>query len=83
MCTITIIKKRSHAVTKSLNYRGDLDAVSLSDSVHVLCFSNEKLCCTQKIKAAGELGASFIKLQRLRIKLQKKKESKAHLDWQQ
>lgn len=47
-------KKRSPSVTKSLNYRGDLDAVSLSDSVHVLCFSNEKLCCTQKKKKQQE-----------------------------
>lgn len=47
-----------------LNYRGDCVSVIMWDSVHFLCFSNEKLVALEN-KAAEDLGASFIKLQRL------------------
>lgn len=48
-----------------LNYRGDCVSVIMSDSVHFLCFSKEKLVALEN-KAAEGLGASFIKLQRLK-----------------
>lgn len=60
ICTI----KKINTVTMRLNYRGDCVSVIMSDSVHFLCFSKEKLVALEN-KAAEGLGASFIKVRRL------------------
>lgn len=63
LCFLTFVqlkKNRLHAVTMSLNYGGDCVSVIFSDSVHLLCFSNEKLCCTQKIKQQKKNKGPFL-----------------------